>query len=364
MALKTLFALLVGCSLLPAQTVIKGGTAVAGGNMLGPVALAPVFLSLAAGTYTGSQTLSLTSSISGATIFYTTDGSTPTVASKRYTGPITVSSSETLKAIAAVVYIDGENQNQMTHIGSGTFHWKTWCYLPGCNPGGTGTPQSVTQLFNVTSPVMSGAGNSMELTETSSATANNTNVLMTDILSDCTSSCTQWMHDFYVYFDCSTFANLSQSEHDQFWFDNADGIRYMYGMQWNKATNVWQLVGNSNVNWTNTTVTQSMSCGTWNHVQLLTRRIPSELTSKPCVDKNGQHWPCLYYDQLNINETVHQLNLAFAANANPTGWTGEGMQHQINETAKNVTDIEYYSQDTFLATGDASALVSATFVIQ
>ncbi|WP_305768164.1 chitobiase/beta-hexosaminidase C-terminal domain-containing protein [Candidatus Epulonipiscium viviparus] len=52
------------------------------------------------GNYTGTQTVELKTSTSGAQIYYTTDGTTPTTSSKKYTGPITVSTTTTLKAIA------------------------------------------------------------------------------------------------------------------------------------------------------------------------------------------------------------------------------------------------------------------------
>lgn len=52
----------------------------------------------AGGTYSGSQSVSLSMNVAG-TIYYTTDGSTPTTASTSYSGPIKVSSSETLKFI-------------------------------------------------------------------------------------------------------------------------------------------------------------------------------------------------------------------------------------------------------------------------
>ena len=59
----------------------------------------PTF-SPAAGTYTGTQSVTLKDATSGATIYYTTNGSTPTTSSAVYSGPISVSANETLEAIA------------------------------------------------------------------------------------------------------------------------------------------------------------------------------------------------------------------------------------------------------------------------
>jgi hypothetical protein len=67
-------------------------------NVIGAVAT-PTF-SPVAGTYTAAQTVSISDTTSGATIYYTTNGTTPTTSSPVYSGAITVSSTETLQAIA------------------------------------------------------------------------------------------------------------------------------------------------------------------------------------------------------------------------------------------------------------------------
>jgi hypothetical protein len=62
---------------------------------------APV-LSLPSGSYTSTQTLSLSDSTPGAQIFYTTNGSAPTANSTLYSGALTVAKTETVNAVAAV----------------------------------------------------------------------------------------------------------------------------------------------------------------------------------------------------------------------------------------------------------------------
>jgi hypothetical protein len=64
-----------------------------------PPAATPTFSPMGE-TYTTQQTVTISDATAGATIYYTTNGTTPTTSSTRYTAAITVSSTQTLKAIA------------------------------------------------------------------------------------------------------------------------------------------------------------------------------------------------------------------------------------------------------------------------
>jgi hypothetical protein len=74
-----------------------------------PTVATPAF-SVTAGLYVTVQSVSISDATTGATIYYTTNGTTPTTASLIYSGPITVGASETIQAIA----VDTPNYNNST----------------------------------------------------------------------------------------------------------------------------------------------------------------------------------------------------------------------------------------------------------
>jgi len=68
-------------------------------NVTQPQAATPTF-SPSGGTYTSVQTVTISDTTPNPVIYYTTDGSTPTTGSTQYTNPISVSTTETIQAIA------------------------------------------------------------------------------------------------------------------------------------------------------------------------------------------------------------------------------------------------------------------------
>jgi hypothetical protein len=92
------------------QTEFLQAIAVAPGKAASAVASAGYVINLNAaptptfnptgGIYSGAQQVTIGDSLSGANLYYTLDGSTPTANSTLYTGPVTISQSSTLNAVA------------------------------------------------------------------------------------------------------------------------------------------------------------------------------------------------------------------------------------------------------------------------
>ncbi len=109
------------------------------GLLSGVNTVATPAISPASQSFTGTVTVTITDSTTGATIHYTTDGSTPTPSSTTYTAPITVNTTETVTAIAtATGFISSPPA-------SATFTLTTQTLMPTFNPpaGAYATPQSV-----------------------------------------------------------------------------------------------------------------------------------------------------------------------------------------------------------------------------
>jgi hypothetical protein len=128
-------------------TVVNGKVYVGTANLLSVFGLlsptqqaaAPV-LNPGGQSFSGSLSVSITDSTPGASIYYTTNGSTPTTASTKYAGPVTVNGTETINAIASA---SGFVQST---VSSETYNLLTQVVAPSFSPvaGSFSTAQSVT----------------------------------------------------------------------------------------------------------------------------------------------------------------------------------------------------------------------------
>jgi hypothetical protein len=129
-------------------------------------AATPTF-SPAAGTYSSAQTVSISDTTPGGTIYYTTNGTAPTTSSAVYAGAVTVSTSETLEAIAtAPGYLQSATASAAYTISLTTF---------GCPSGSgscfdnfTGTSGTLLPTYN-SQWVLAGGTNSIYTTGSDSA---------------------------------------------------------------------------------------------------------------------------------------------------------------------------------------------------
>ena len=107
---------------------------------------APTF-SVASGTYTSAQTVSILDSNPAATIYYTTDGSQPTINSSVYSSPIEVGVSETLNAMAVVMGL-----TPATASASYTINLPSPAATPSFTPAGGNYASAQTVILSDSTP--------------------------------------------------------------------------------------------------------------------------------------------------------------------------------------------------------------------
>ncbi|HEX4007358.1 MAG TPA: FG-GAP-like repeat-containing protein [Acidobacteriaceae bacterium] len=126
-----------------------------------PVAPTPTF-SLAAGTYAAAQSLTISDTVAGATIYYTTDGTVPSIYSTTYTGKITVSGPEVVSAAAvapgyslsptaSAEYLISSSPTRMIYTVAGT--------EAEAGFGGDGGPATRALLNSPTKAILDSKGN-------------------------------------------------------------------------------------------------------------------------------------------------------------------------------------------------------------
>jgi len=113
------------------------------GATSGPAPTATPTFSPAGGTYSTTQTVTISDATSGASIFYTTDGSTPTTASTHYTAPITVSASQTIKAIATAAGLPNSYVGAASYT-IGSFQAATPTFSPASGTYSSGQPVTIS----------------------------------------------------------------------------------------------------------------------------------------------------------------------------------------------------------------------------
>lgn len=114
------------------------------GEVVAGVVSDPYFTPVA-GTYPAAQSVSIVTNTPGATIHYTLDGSPPTTGSATYSGPLTVSASTTIKALAVKL---GDTDSG---IAEATYTLKAATPVPDV-PGGTYNSKSQTITLSSATP--------------------------------------------------------------------------------------------------------------------------------------------------------------------------------------------------------------------
>jgi hypothetical protein len=370
--------LFAACTMGCASGQIGNGFTI--GASIGPGGGAPsvITFSPAAGTYVGTQTVTVTTSIGGDNIFYTLDGSTPTIAATKYTGPITVSSSQTITAISATVGTVSQNENLSST------NWKintvngSPCPAGGCptanavgTSGGVGSNPAYAWAwsfgavanFSLSTQALKSTGETQDLKIFSGAADDAATMMAEDKL-------VEPIGDDTIQANVEVDMYQADATHTI----GGQAVLHMFGLQCNQQSAYlqWQ-VDNEQGSWQNTGITDGcpMSTSTYTEVRFAGHWIIG--------DTGCGGYGCTYYDTLQINTdctsagvcgtigTVHSITPHTLENY-VESWSGVcGNQDQTDLIGPTTTGTQtggrYLALDNSTCGTAINATASAAYVL-
>jgi hypothetical protein len=293
-----------------------------------PLTAATPKFSVAAGTYTTKQVVTLSDATGGAKIYYTTDGSAPSTSSLCYGGAISVSTSLTIEAIAVASGYTNSGLARADYvitapkgptIPANAVSENQVQLLPGWrinhDPGTPGT--STGAMAVVSDPSLSGQADQFYTTFTGSGGELYSLTYGTD------SAPRNFVYDAQVWIDeGSKIANLEMDNNQV--IPNGDTV--IYAFQCSGYSNVWEYSSNAGtpsapvVKWLRSSAPcnpANWTPNTWHHVQIS--------YSRDGVGNVTYHSAWLDGVESPINETVNSdFTLGWAAGTLVTNFQVDG----------------------------------------
>jgi hypothetical protein len=340
-----------------------------GSLSVGPIAsISQNHGSTPAGIPTFSQvgsTLTISNCLGGQSVLYRTDGGPVTIASKLYSAPLTVTTSEVISAICATV--PAYQTNVQADLPSAV------CYdIAGASETGNGTPCANsgggigTLAF---ASVYWNVASSAVLTATTQATAaSSTQMLAEHLFSGSADpgpakcdSCTTQVQDFTLTASAgsSTFINI---ETDMPQYDATHGVNRQNGWQCNQQSGTlqWQAdAGSNSGGWSNSGIACAYAAGVAHEIVL---RVTHNNSDTSCGGYGVANYTDLWDN--GVHHDLTGISWAHCQGYGSTTYGAWGMQtqpdfHSTSGTALTGT-LTLSSATVALGTGDESAVQSYT----